>query len=114
MSDEKTYTERDIVLAKREGWVRHCVATCGGKEEAEKYAAREYPLPRVTRPRVVRRVLDQFEYEFRLVNDTLEFNTPGLPCWEEYCRSAHDPGEWPALLSILDDLRANPTEEVEE
>ena len=55
MSDEKKYTERDLILAKREGYVRHCLQMLMSKQYAETDAALLFPLPKVTRPRVVQR-----------------------------------------------------------
>lgn len=60
VSDEKKYSERDMALAKREAWVsgRGMGITDAyanaRRDEWKEEAARRYPCPRVTRPRVVR------------------------------------------------------------
>lgn len=54
MSDEKKYTERDLVMAKREGFLEaHSWARVGiaGDHEAERLAATKYPLPKRTQRR---------------------------------------------------------------
>ena len=110
MSDEKTYTERDIVLAKREGWVRHCVALCGNREDAEKYAAREFPLPRVTRPRVVVGPSPR-TWNWKFEAGAYWFRATGHGSWER-ANPSWEPD--PELVTLWADLLANPTEEVEE
>lgn len=112
MSDEKKYTERDVILAKREGFVKHCLQTCSAsKDFAEREAAVEYPLPKVTRARVIRRKVGHFGFDWRLVKNTLEYANPGEEDWEPY---RPEKGEWADVAAILNDLLANPTEEVEE
>lgn len=66
MSDIKLDTERELILAKREGWA---IATCAGLanfagnghsytsgpcERCKMAATEAYPFPKVTRPRVVK------------------------------------------------------------
>ena len=105
MSDEQKYTERDLILAKREGYVRHCLQMLMSKQYAETDAALLFPLPKVTRPRVVRREdgcelrLFGTELQFRWRND--EWKCYNGMCVDEINRSA------------LLDLLANPTEEVD-
>lgn len=57
MADDKRYTERDLILAKREGYAKGLSALYSTRDErvAEFEAAARYPMPTVTR---VRRVPD--------------------------------------------------------
>jgi hypothetical protein len=108
VSEEKKHTERDLVMAKREGWVasenaasrEECYGFC--RHEAEMRAAEAFPLPKVTRPRVVTRGQSQFRVENGVVMARLS-NAEG---WRE---SAFHTAEW---VRTLADLLANPTEEV--
>jgi len=58
MSAEQKYTERDLVLAKREAYVMcrslHGYVDGFARTLYEKEAVSKYPLPKVTRPRVVK------------------------------------------------------------
>ena len=117
MSDEKKYTERELILAKREGYMRHCEKFCAriNKEEANVSAVVEYPLPKVTRPRVVK---DSVGMEFRFIAD----NQPPLVEWRNtlteeklwrvstVCNGVAVNAERAKLWA---DLVANPTEEVD-
>ena len=107
MSDEKKYTERDLILAKREGYMRHCEKFCAriNKEDANVSAVVEYPLPKVTRPRVVRRADG---CELRLSGTELQYRRPGNE-WYTYNGMYIDENNRSALLDLL----ANPTEEVD-
>ena len=113
MSDEKRYTERDLILAKREGArvalftpVSGCTA-----QQAIDTANRLFPLPKVTRARVVRAKVGPFGFDWRLVKNTLEYANPEEEDWEPY---KVERGEWADIAKILNDLLANPTEEVDE
>lgn len=112
MSDEKQYTERDLILAKREAYVAgHSCATAPHcdvitRDTASREAAYRYPLPKVTRARVVK---DSVGDKWSVVDG---------------CFVCHDgeTGEnifissWcsPEFIRALADLLANPTEEVQE
>jgi len=125
MSDTKTYTEREAIEREREAFVDGASAVfshyriqpydagSGGWKGSRTLASERYPLPKVTRPRVVTRKVRSFKFDWRWVNERLEYADPGSDDWEEYCGLIHASNEWPTLLAILDDLRANPTEEVD-
>jgi len=117
VSDEKQYTERDLILAKREAYVdgRHESLTAARPTPSERAAyvrdaERRYPLPKVTRARVIRRNVGHFGFDWRLVKNTLEYANPGKEDWEPY---VPEKGEWADVAAILNDLLANPTEEVD-
>ena len=72
MTDEKRYTERDLIRAKREGarkMAARCIITEGGllplykmcNIELDQEIAQMYPLPKVTRPRVVAGLRAQYK-----------------------------------------------------
>lgn len=112
MPDEKAYTARDLILAKREGFATHCKRMCGWSDKtAERVAAEEYPLPKITRPRVV---TDSQGTEFRVRDgDLLEGrrqDRPDNPGWGQF--SAWD--ITPERIRLWADLLANPTEEVDD
>lgn len=118
MSDEKKYTERDLILAKREGYVRHCNEACGQWSEhaMQKFAESAYPLPKVTRARVVKDPMDgsgwavkdgmlQWTYDATARMCIIAvFDEPAF--WSKYRPT-------PARIRLWADLLANPTEEVD-
>ena len=111
MPDEKRYTARDLILAKREGFAAHCMRTCSRTQEhAQQLAEREYPLPKITRPRVV---ADEFGTEWRVRADAddrdtaLEYRHDDCPEWS-LDRAKMTRGR----VALWADLLANPTEEV--
>jgi len=106
VSDEQKYTERDLILAKREGYVRHCLQMLMSKQYAETDAALLFPLPKVTRPRVVQR---KDGCELRLFGTELQFRLGNDDSWKCYNGMYVDETNRLALLDLL----ANPTEEVD-
>lgn len=52
-NDEKRYTERDLVMARREGYADAMGAGGGWDSVAKKITRERYPLPKVSRPRVL-------------------------------------------------------------
>lgn len=110
MSDEKQYTERDLVLAKREGYVLHCTQLCGNDEMAAARAVGLFPLPKRTQPRVVK---DGYGIEWRMNDGTLEWKG-------DSSRGRWEPSSAYGALAIGSkrvalwaNLLANPTEEVD-
>jgi hypothetical protein len=118
MSDEMRYTERDRVGAWRAGFIRGMGEAlravvdlhpgAGALLDAlpwAEMAAREYPYPKVTRPRVV---AEDYDLSWRYVDGGFELNT-GDGIWR--------PGPYitvtPHRVRLWADLLANPTEEVE-
>lgn len=131
MSDEKKYTERELVLAKRNAFVdgsywgynasqesaAKSVGVLGAWSRACADMASEsaYPLPKVTRPRVVR---DSVGMEFRFIAE----NEPPFVEWrntltEKKLWRVSAAGDGVAVnaerAKLWADLVANPTEEVE-
>ena len=116
MASENRYTERDLVLAKREGFkdgaevvFTHFGCSLGSVAGVRwrgsgPLAVERYPLPRVTRPRVVTLGCG---HEYRICDGRLEWRT-------------HENGSWMTLHNIahmMDELRhllAHPTEEVDD
>lgn len=115
-----TYTEKDVVLREREAFVAGYACAHGAwlvdVRPAKSEAESRYPLPKVTRARVVRDPHDS-TIEYRL--------TDGGYQYREKC------GKWtnmdaigetwskdncptPERATLWADLIANPTEEVEE
>jgi len=107
MSDEKRYTERDLIRARREGYAKHCeeTATCQWSREArEQFAAAAYPLPKVTRPRVVAGLRAQYKVVDGVVhgrsNASFDWRVSASIHVDDVVRVAN--------------LLANPTEEITE
>ena len=118
MSDEKQYTERDLVMARRLGYVygrheslTHGFMTVSEREQYEREAAARYPLPKVTRPRVVTYLWDGYKYDFCLMDGCLQIARVGMGDWSpvEIERPEDD---WRVVGPIYADLFTNPTEEV--
>lgn len=126
-SDAK-YTEREMVLAKRAAYVLGAgyeygyaiagrlptreLASAERELRRERLAADRYPLPSVTRPRVVR---DTYSCEWRAVDGALEWRTVGHISWTPPEPSGRVDGMYlyPDRVQLLADLLANPTETVE-
>ena len=111
MASEKKYTERELrecqQLAYVQGW-RDCWPTRDPLENAK----RNYPLPRVTRPRVIQRHPFGTLFDWRLVGGVLEWRSPGGGSWGTYTIDSDE--EWKRIGPIYADLLANPTEEVDD
>lgn len=122
VSAPKLYTERDIVLAKRLGCERErliFLRSCGGSangdaREARAYAAHEYPLPKIVRPRVVRDLSIDTSREFRVIGERFEarnFTEPGgewtISAFGGWCLDVH-------VVRLFADLLASPTEEIDD
>ncbi|MHB1310618.1 MAG: hypothetical protein ACYC3L_01285 [Gemmatimonadaceae bacterium] len=111
MPDEKLYTERDLILAKREAFAVGCGAMGLPLGNAARLAARRYELPKITRLRVV---TDQFGTEWRMRENVDDDRSIAL----EYRHA--DNGGWQVdrltmtaqRIKLWADLLANPTEEV--
>ena len=112
MSDEKKYTLRDLVIARREGYAQGATWYKAGRvplHEVVEQADNYYPLPKVTRPREVR---DSHGVEWRWGWWGFEFRDDGDGCWSNVATSG-TPGITKERVLLLADLLANPTEEVE-
>ena len=111
MSDEKTYTEREMAH-ERQAVARTVLLahTTMGYEKCDAIARQSFPLPKVTRPRVVQDPLYHWK-KWRVIDGELQRNG-----------SEDDSDEWvstplsdmtAARVRVLADLLANPTEEVD-
>ena len=105
MSDEKRYTEREYVLGLRSAfkagaeWIRRTPIYTSDRAIANAVTM-TYPLPKVTRPRVVR----LGNYDYRIVNGVVQCLFGGT--WQE--SSIHTVYG----TRVIADLIANPTETV--
>lgn len=127
MNDNWTITERDAVLRQRAAffdgaywaWVNNYAECTGAKFNHEGYvheqAADRYPLPTITRPRVVKDAADP-SVEFCFVDGVLQYRADSGSWW----RLVPDDGRVPTTIfyptaervRLWADLLANPTEEV--
>src|SRR5687768_8461977 len=88
MSDEKKYTLRDMVLAQREAWISGRATDIDDdyararRDDWQAKAKASYPLPKVTRPRVV---TDPHEslVQWRISQAKLEWSSPSRS-WVPY------------------------------
>lgn len=127
MSDKSPHS-RATILALREAFVEgyvqpnHCpcpdVDGCPAcRRLGAAIARRKYPLPRITRPRVVR-LADRAwaEREFRVSGGVFQSRTIGIgPSGQSYpWTSVAQITPTPPMIRLLADLLANPTEECED
>jgi hypothetical protein len=119
MSNEKKYTERDKVLFQREAWTKALhLNTAHTWDWCAKSAAGQFPLPMVTRPRVVDSRDTPLKY--RISDGVIERAFKGHDNWHRstwndrpiFAKDLRD-GDVCELAAIVDVL-ANPTEEVED
>ena len=118
MSDEKKYTERDLLLAKREGFMRGAKAAWGNPHAGKwnglsAECDRAYPLPKITRPRVVK---DEREGYWYACDGSLRWSvfgdaTGGIEAHGSFRTELVLPT--PTRVAMWADLLANPTEEVD-
>jgi hypothetical protein len=113
-------TERDAILRERAAYVRGfhtTVSNCNtrienqyapARADSERFARELYPLPRVTRPRVV---YDKQQALWRCVAGYVEVKLRGEKDFSKLAGTILYMTD--ERIAILDDLRANPTEEVE-
>lgn len=114
MSAPAAITERDAVLREREAYAKAMHrARCPEYnvcEPCKRRAAEAYPLPKVTRPRVVTDSIGAMCY--RVVNDVTEWADVDADNWRPMMVKVND--LIPEQLAALADLWTNPTEEVED
>lgn len=134
---EKTYTERELVLAQRESFAAgsawrwadtHPVADERVNDRERAVAERRYPLPRVTRPRMLPDPHVEFDQFWRCVDGVIQW-APNEHCrgerfWhalgEQSDLTFKAPGATVALIhdvtiariKLWADLLNNPTETV--
>ena len=117
--DTKRYTEREYVTAQREAYVKGaqkwaCYSCADNIDIPQAQAKHDYPLPRVTRPRVVR---DEYGRQWRAINGDLFFREDGMPFADKRGWRGIDDEQWHLdshLIPTWADLLANPTEIVDE
>ena len=110
-------TEREAVARERAAWdeaadfFRHTLSAGRGGEFSKQARDRRYPLPKTTRPRVVKDPIGP--YEWRCVDGELEYRLPDVELsWRD-----GSPLGWsltPARVALWADLIERPTEDVEE
>lgn len=119
MSDEKTVTEREAVERERAAWLACDMEFATERNRAKLYdqskrvAAERYPLPKVTRPRVVT-VYDpelRADIDIRVTVGQLQWKRRDALVWQSFTRSLD--AEKRMAKAVLD-VAANPTEEVED
>lgn len=112
MSDEKKYTERELVVAQRAAYghgARWYRAAGNCTIEIDREARRCYPLPRVTRARVVNHGHGR-EWQWKFEDGRFHFRFAPKALWEIANEA------WAPTLQtvpIWADLLANPIEEVD-
>lgn len=120
-TEQKVISEREAVLREREAWTRARVGAtlhnyhpriagatvgCAECEHARQRARELYPLPKVTRPRVV---TDSDCYQWRAVGGSLQWRKRDSAVW-----SAEDVTVVrPSQVALLAELLANPNETVD-
>jgi hypothetical protein len=120
MSTEKKYTERELVLAQRRAFrdgaqalYCHKVIPSGHSpyadalDEVRESTDKRYPLPKVTRPRVVSDGTLEWKYE----NGYVMYRYSGSSDW--YSTKYSEVPINPRRVEVLADLLANPTETVD-
>lgn len=106
-------TERECVERERKAFACGWMARGGGRYLGEGEAAHRFPLPTVTRPRVVNDHESLFPSAWRVVDGELQYcyyteNHRWYPAAGKVWRIT------PARARLWADLLENPTEEVEE
>lgn len=106
--EPKKYTEREYVLAQRDAFMAGLADPIQywGKDALQE-ARKRYPLPRVTRPRVVK---DATGWEWMLADGSqLRYRASFASDWSDSLNLGAK-----GRIAALRDLLANPTETVEE
>ncbi len=115
MNDEKTISEREAVKRERkafeDGMVRGSAREFTNIARVRQAASEAYPLPKITRPRVVDDPHDcQEGSAWRVVEGRIEYRWKGdkPSAWRQYASSPITPER----VAMWANLLANPTEEV--
>lgn len=113
MFDGQQMTKREVLIA-REAFVAAC-RVCANEApqwqwQAEQTAASRYPLPKVTRPRVVTFDNAAFRFHDGVIQKR---HRNGFDAGHDVWAIAHLPAT-AALVRLWAELLANPTEEVED
>lgn len=116
--DEKRYTERDLILAKREVYADLlCAAVGWSREGAEQKATGAFPFPKRTRTRVLtERYGCGLSFRFRGDPNNpfayFEYRGSDSPAWIPAFGDKNKLASTVERVRIMADLLANPTEEV--
>lgn len=125
MSDAKTYTEREKVLAERAAYRRGVSdfhlepeipdgPACGAaRDRLLARITEEYPLPKVTRPRVVHIPTNTGSFDLRVIGGRIEWANRGRGDWTLYGAIETDQ-QSSRMLRAFADLLDSPMEEVED
>lgn len=112
MSERPTVTERQAVERERAAWVEGFL--CGADNHSATVrsialgaAVRHYPLPKITRPRVV---ADEFGVQWKVVDGEVVLHANG----DDGGIDVNDYNTTTKRILLWADLLNNPTEEVEE
>lgn len=103
-------TNKEHILALRKAYIRGCIngigfTSVGHTMKFEREAKEKYPLPMITRPRVVCLNLHDDNLEYKIEHKTLFYRTEGQSIWKQ---------AYSGYVEMLADLIKNPTEEVED
>jgi hypothetical protein len=116
--DGQPMTKREVLIA-REAYTRRSRETYSVEEWersirglVEGEAAMTYPLPKVTRPRVVMDG-DGAGWRFIPISEGVENGRFERSDTRDLWRPVSQVPAWPDIIAILADLLANPTEEVD-
>ena len=110
MSAEKKYTERDMIVRERRAFVEGAnYGATGATMRIYSEAEHRYPLPKVTRPRVV---TDEYGDLWKFENGVFRWSN----CHKDAIQWEHVNPAWAptaTLVTLWAALLANPTETVE-
>jgi hypothetical protein len=109
---DKTVTEREAVLRERKAFycgAAHQHDTDAGGNQVWEEGRRRYPLPKVTRPRVVR---DREGWKWQCIDGRIQWSGPRG--WRFADVMTYAVRVTPERVVLWADLLANPTEDVED
>jgi hypothetical protein len=111
--DGQPMSKREVLIA-RDGYRKAC-AILGMLREADAAAALVYPLPKVTRPRVVTHIGPKptYVFRYRVIEGRLEWATEHAEDWTTYGAIQTDVQN-AAFLARIAGLFSSPTEEVDD
>lgn len=118
MSKPKMVTEAEAVRRERAAYLaglEQHACTQEGHDRLKRDVSLHYPLPRITRPRVVRDTsTDGCPIEWRVTNGNIECRQAAGTWYEVAERGGAKMWITPQRVAFLADLLANPTETVED
>jgi hypothetical protein len=110
-------SERDVVMREREAFQRGCRYAAGAILRSthvdQERAAKSYPLPTITRPRIV---TDRDGYRWAVIDGALMMARPGVITsewtWAPPPPAAWNGNNWPVTMAALKELITSDTETV--